>query len=220
MKKLNIIPTSSQSLRETRYYYEARPILTSRVGTNADLLPDIFTLYVRNGCVVADVTYGNGVFWSEMNEADYKLLKSDLALNGVDFTKLPYEDASVDVVLFDPPFMHGSAGESTIKESINKCYKNNNAGHESVVRLYAAGILEAARVLKKGGILLVKCQDETESAKQRLTHIEIIEFLEASGFLIRDLFVLVQPTTPAMREQYQKSARKNHSYAIVAQFRR
>jgi hypothetical protein len=192
------------------------PVLTARVGTNADLLPYIFKLYVPKGSVVADVTYGRGAFWRNLNESDYQLKKSDLK-TGIDFRNLPYDDSSINALILDPPYMHGGR---TIKPSINKCYRNDNSGHESVVRLYAGGILEAARVLKKGGLIIVKCQDEIESGKQRLTHIEIVHLLETSGFLIRDLFVLVQTTVPTMREQYQKSARKNHSYAIVAEFRR
>jgi predicted methyltransferase len=97
---------------------------------------------------------------------------------------------------------------------------NRNTSHESVIRLYAGGFLEAARVLKQGGILIVKAQDEIESGRQRLSHCEIIRLLELIGFAVIDLFVLVQQTIPAMRHQYQRSARKNHSYAIIAKFRR
>jgi hypothetical protein len=110
--------------------------------------------------------------------------------------------------------MHGGRG---VKPSLNRCYYNATVGHEAVLRLYAGGILEADRVLKRGGLIIVKSQDEIESGRQRLTHIELINLLEMLGFLIRDVFVLVQATIPVMRE---KSARKNHSFAIVAQLRR
>jgi hypothetical protein len=192
------------------------PILTASVGDNADLLAKILQLYVAKGSVVADVTFGKGVFWNNIDTSKYKLLKSDLK-DGIDFKCLPYESSSIDCEIIDPPYMHGG---KTIKKSINDCYQNNNDSHESVIRLYASGILEAARVLKKNGVLIVKSQDETESGKQRLSHCEIINLLEILGFKIVDLFVLVQKSIPAMRETYQKSARKNHSYAIVAKFRR
>ena len=191
-------------------------ILTAKVGTNADLLPEVFELYVRKGSIVADVTYGKGVFWKNIDKSKYVVLESDI-LTGVDFRKLPYEDRSIDCVVFDPPYMHGGA---TVKSSINKCYKNENDTHESIIRLYASGIIEAARVLCKKGKILVKTQDETESGKQRLSHVEVIQLLELFGYRIIDLFVLVQKTIPAMREIYQKTARKNHSYLVVAEFRR
>ena len=192
------------------------PTLTATTGTNADQFPHILKMYVKEGSVVADVTYGKGVFWRNVDTSKYILKASDLQ-DGVDFCDLPYENESIDVLVLDPPYMHGGA---TIKESINSCYKNQNTSHESVVRLYAGGILEAARVLKKKGRIIVKTQDEIESGKQRHTHIEIINMLEMFGFRVLDTFVLVQPTIPAMREKYQLSARKNHSYAVVAEFRR
>jgi len=193
-------------------------ILTAKVGTNADLLPEVFQLYIAKGGTIADVTYGKGVFWRNINKDDYTTLESDIS-TGVDFRNLPYENRSIDCVILDPPYMHG--GGKPIKESINKCYnKNDDFGHESVVRLYASGIIEAARVLHKKGKILVKTQDEIESGKQRLTHIEVIQLLELFGYRIIDLFILVQTTIPTMRETYQKTARKNHSYLIVAEFRR
>jgi len=192
------------------------PILTSKKGTNADLLPEILALYVKTGEIIADVTYGKGVFWKNVDTEKYDFRPTDL-IDGVDFKHLPYEAHSIDLLVLDPPYMHGGA---TIKKSINKCYRNLNTSHESVIRLYAGGILEAARVLKKKGRIFIKCQDEIESGKQRMSHVEIIHLLELFGFRLLDLFVLVQKTIPAMRENYQKTARKNHSYMLVAEFRR
>lgn len=191
---------------------ETPPVLTAIVGTNADLLPEVFKIWVEDGWRIADVTFGRGIFWQQIDESKYRTFFTDL-LDGTDFRNLPYQDNSFEVVILDPPYMHGG---STVKASINDIYKNQNGSHASVVRLYAGGVLEAARVLLRGGILLVKCQDEIESGRQRLSHIEIIQLLTILGFQVVDLFVLVQNGIPAMRVDYQKSARKNHSYLIVA----
>jgi tRNA G10 N-methylase Trm11 len=192
------------------------PILTATTGTNADMMPQILGLYVPEGSLIADVTYGKGVFWQQVDARRYDLLKSDL-LTGVDFRGLPYEPESIDCLILDPPYMHGGP---TIKASLNKCYHNANTGHESVIRLYAGGFLEGARVLKRHGVIIVKCQDETESGKQHFSHVELIHLLEMFGFAVVDLFVMVQSTIPIIGKGPQKSARKNHSYAIVARFRR
>jgi len=191
-------------------------VLTSRTGGNADLLPDCLRMYAKDGDTVADVTFGKGVFWRGVDTGKYNFLPTDL-MDGVDFKALPYMAESIDLLVLDPPYMHGGA---TVKESINKCYRNQNTSHESVIRLYAGGLLEATRVLKKKGRIFVKCQDEIESGKQRWSHIEIIKVMEMFGFVILDLFVLQQSTIPAMRLKYQKTARKNHSYMIIGEFRR
>lgn len=191
-------------------------ILTGQRGNNSDLFPNILALYVTEGSLIADVTYGRGVFWANVDVSRYELKKSDLQ-DGIDARHLPYPPQYLDAIVIDPPYMHGGA---TVKASINKCYKNENGSHESVIRLYGAMILEAARVLKQKGVAIIKCQDEIESGQQRLSHIEITTLLEIFGFAILDIFVLLQTTRPVMRETYQKTARKNHSYFIVAKFRR
>jgi hypothetical protein len=194
-------------------------VLTATIGDNGDLFPKVLSLYVPEGSVIADVTYGKGVFWKNVDTSKYVLKASDL-MDGVDFRSLPYEDSSIHALVLDPPYMHDG---KTVHKALNKNYRNNHeptTSHASVIRLYAGGILEATRVLKKKGVIIVKCQDEAESGKQRLSHVELIQLLERFGFEIVDLFVLVQDKVPLMRHQYQKSARKNHSYAIVARFRR
>ncbi len=160
------------------------PILTGHTGTNADLIPHIISLYVKKGDVIADVTFGKGVFWRNVDVSLYDFRATDL-MTGTDFGSLPYRDSEVDVLVLDPPYMHGGV---SIKESINSCYQNQNTSHESVIRLYAKGILESSRVLRKKGRIIVKCQDEIESGKQRLSHVEIITLLEILGFAVLDVF--------------------------------
>ena len=191
-------------------------ILSAHVGTNADLLPHILRLYVPEGSTIADVTYGKGAFWKNIDTTKYKLLRTDL-LDGIDFRSLPYKPTSLDALILDPPYMHGGF---RLKPSLYSSYRNANTSHHSVIRLYAGGILEAARLLRKKGICIVKCQDETESGRQCFSHLELIHLLEVFGFSVVDLFVMVQSNIPITGKVHQKSARKNHSYALVARFRR
>lgn len=203
-----------------------KPVLTGQVGTNAELIAEVCRLYLSPDETgkrkqVYDVTWGKGVFWKNVDLSKFTFFATDMntsAPNGkADFRCLPYDEGTGDVLVLDPPYMHGGA---TVKASINKCYQNQNTSHESVIRLYTAGILEAARVLRKGGQVWLKCQDEIESGKQRGSYRELCGVLEVLGFSITDTFVLVQDGIPAMRENYQKTARKNHSYLIIATYRR
>lgn len=192
-----------------------KPVLTCVEGTNADLFPVALGMYMPVGSKIADVTFGKGVFWRNVPPADYDLHSSDLQ-TGVDFTRLPYETDTFDGVVFDPPYMNGG---TNVKESIDKCYKNNgNMCHENVVALYLAGILEARRVLKRQGILFVKCQPAVADHKQNMTHVQIMTVLPMIGFRIEDEFILKQNVVPLMRHQTQQHARKNHSYLLVARW--
>lgn len=196
---------------------DARYVLTAQVGTNAVLFADAARLYLWPGCRVADVTYGKGVFWQNVDTSAYEFLATDLAM-GIDFRELPYEDDSLDAVVLDPPYIYNP--KDTVKASISEPYKVNTTGLglttvTAVIELYEAGIREALRVLRPGGRLFVKCQDQIQAGKQRWVHIELFEFARSLGFYARDLLVLVQKTRPAIRWPQQKHARKNHSYLWV-----
>ena len=198
------------------------PVLTCVQGDNGDLMERVARVYLPDGCVVADVTYGLGVFWRKIDETQYHLLKSDIVprlpdVTAADFRFLPYEKEQIDVVILDPPYMHGGA---TVKPSINRCYLNENGSGKSILELYREGIKEAHRVLKTGGLIMVKVGDEIESGKVQFAHINLHHQLEQMGFEVVQHFVLMRKSIPAMRETYQLHARTNHSYFLLGKKRR
>jgi hypothetical protein len=196
-------------------------VLSAHVGTNDQVFPFVLSLYVAPGSTVADVTFGHGVFWRKVPKSAYKLITSD-ASTGTDCRKLPYQDETIDCVVFDPPYMHTPGGTAHIgHQNFENYYKNNMAQsdkkyHEAVLDLYFSAAKEAARVLKQNGVYIVKCQDEVCANQQRLTHVEIINELAKDGFVIEDLFVVVRTGRPGVsRVLKQVHARKNHSYFLV-----
>lgn len=209
-------------------------IVSAYVGGNADVFPKVLALHVPPGSVVADVTWGKGVFWRNVPDGLYEVKATDIAM-GVDCRNLPYDDGSIDCVVLDPPYMEGfyrkqaeqKAGSGTYV-SFRESYSNGNevnedktnAGtkkwHAAVTDMYFRAGAEACRVLRKGGVLIVKCQDEVSAGKQWLTHVEIINEYERIGFYTKDLFVVVRNNRPAVsRLKTQVHARKNHSYFLV-----
>ena len=76
---------------------------------NDRVFPQILGLYVKPGSIVADVTYGKGVFWRRIPADEYDLRATDLQ-DGMDCRKLPYGDGEVDCVILDPPYMHSPGG--------------------------------------------------------------------------------------------------------------
>ena len=196
-------------------------VLSSYMGTNDEVFPHVISLYVAPGGVVADVTYGKGVFWRNVPEDMYVLHKSDIS-TGVDCRDLPYDDASLDCVVFDPPYMHTPGGTAHVgHQNFETYYQNNQSSsgkkyHEAVLDLYFTAADEAFRVLKSGGIYIVKCQDEVCANRQRLTHVEIINELAVKGFIAEDLFIVMRRGRPGVsRALVQAHARKNHSYFLV-----
>ena len=219
-------------------------VMSAHVGDNSELFANVMKLHVPAGSKVADVTYGRGVFWKRIPSGTYQVFASDLELvaperdifvryrDGVVCRHLPYEDASLDCVVLDPPYMEGffrrnqthRAGSGT-HSAFRDAYADGNTydavdggpkWHDVVTKLYLDAGLEARRVLRRGGTLVVKCQDEVSANKQRLTHVEIVSGYEDMGFYCKDLFVLVRNNAPGVsRLLRQVHARKNHSYFLI-----
>ncbi len=198
-------------------------VFTAHQGTNDALFPQILELYVAPGSKVADITYGKGVFWKNIPRERYQLLATDIR-NGVDCRHLPYEDGSMDCVVFDPPYMHTPGGTAHANHQNYEGYYRNNEipngitkkYHEAVVELYFQTGIEVRRVLRDQGILIVKCADEVCANQQCLTHVEIINNYVTNGYIIEDLFVLLRHNKPGVsRVIRQVHARKSHSYFLV-----
>lgn len=209
-------------------------ILSAHQSTNDSVFADLMRLHVPKGSRVADVTYGRGVFWKLIPAGDYHLTATDLS-SGVDCRKLPYAAGSYDAVVFDPPYIEGffrrAAGSAALASHSDFFSRYSHADvqgskdsggssfsyHEQVIGLYRSGIDEAYRVLRDGGVLVLKCQDEVSCHRQFLTHVQIINYATSNGLYCKDLFVVMRRDTPQAtpRMKRQKHARKNHSYFLV-----
>lgn len=198
-------------------------VLSAHLEGNDRAFPAILRLYVKPGSTVADVTYGQGVFWKNIPEGEYDLRATDI-LKGVDCRDLPYGDDSIDCVVLDPPYMHSPGGTAhSSHTAFERHYRNNGSGgqsaskyYEAVLDLYREAGEEAFRILRDRGTFIVKCQDQICSNRQRFTHVDLIEAYCKTGFIAEDLFVIVRKNRPGVsRTVRQVHARKNHSYFLV-----
>lgn len=205
-------------------------IMSAHVAGNAEVFPQILDLHVPVGGEVADVTYGKGVFWKNVDSNDYHIAASDVA-TGIDCRNLPYGDGSFDCVVLDPPYMEGfyRKQEASLAAAGNykpfrdyysnggNAYAKSSKYHAAVIEMYVAAGREACRVLRQKGICIVKCQDEVSAGRQWFTHVEIINAYSGSGgFYAKDMFVTVRANRPSVsRILRQVHARKNHSYFLV-----
>lgn len=220
-------------------------VVSAYIDNNDAVFKDILDLYVPVNSVIADVTFGQGVFWNKIDLDKYTIVASDLYLkestrkkfpfldirDNVDCKKLPYQDICFDALVLDPPYMEGfyrrmenHVGGKGSHSSFRKAYSSGetkegglrNKYHDAVTETYIRAALEAYRVLRDSGIFIVKCQDEVSANKQRLTHVEIITACEQLGFYVEDIFIVMRNNKPVVsRLKKQIHARKNHSYFIV-----
>ena len=204
-------------------------VASAYVANNSEVFRRVISLHVPKGAVVADVTFGKGVFWKDMQSNLYDLKATDIQ-TGVDCRNLPYDNAVIDCVVLDPPYMEGLyrpkkkhlAGHGNYR-AFRHHYSNSETTyfvgprwHDAVLDMYFKAGAEAYRVLREEGVLIVKCQDEVSANTQRLTHVEIINEYERMGFYTKDLFIVVRQNRPAVsRTKGQVHARKKHSYFLV-----
>lgn len=202
-------------------------IQCASVGTNADVFPSILELYAKPGAVIADTTYGKGVFWQNVPLGRYTLRATDL-MDGTDARTLPYADGSLDMAVFDPPYMHGKTPYTTggDMKRFDAAYRNTEseakasgtalAYHRATIDLYVQAAKEASRVLKDRGVYVVKCQDEVCANRNYFTHMELPVELAAFGFRLEDIFIVVRRDNAGLsRVITQIHARKNASYFLI-----
>ena len=168
----------------------------------------------------ADLTFGNGQFWKNIEKPVFRFDIDD-TLNDLtsacSSTQTPLNDKSVSSVMFDPPFLtyvrQGREGNGRMIMS------NRFSGYwryDELAEHYQQTAKEAARVIKKGGIFVVKCQDIIHNHKMHCTHVNMIQWC-SEWFRLKDLFVLpAKHRLPSPnRAGTQKHARIFHSYFLV-----
>ena len=201
-------------------------LVSAHIGRNTEVFAQILALHVPAGSIVADVTYGKGIFWQKVNKGLYTLLATDIQ-TGVDCRNLPYDDGSIDCVVLDPPYMEGFYRRKKEHMAMHGQYESfrdmysdgkpqESMYQQAVLDMYVQAGEEAARVLRDKGVFIVKCQDAVSSRRQHLTHVDLVNAFVERGFYAKDLFVVVRNGRPSVsRILQQMHARKNHSYFLV-----
>jgi hypothetical protein len=193
-----------------------QPVLAAdRWANNAALIADCARLgYLRREWRVLDPTFGRGLWWTEFRPED--LVASDLA-TGVDFRCLPWPEAEFDAVAYDPPYVAPGGRRTTGLPDLFDRYGLVDAPATPALlqEMIDAGLAECARVVRPGGLLLVKCQDYVSSGRLWPgTHhtlctafgigLELVDRLEHIGG--------VRPQPPNRRQVH---ARRNLSTLLV-----
>ena len=160
-----------------------------------------------------DPTYSKGQFYKGIPEP---VTRMDIeprypVVQKADVRNLPLPSESQESIMFDPPFIAGGAGASTMAQRFSsfKTVKH-------MWRFLEESMTELTRVLAPQGTLVVKCQDLINGRTQYLTHYELITYALERGLYPKDMYVLTAKSRP-IRENIKKQshARKYHCYFLV-----
>lgn len=195
-------------------------IIKSISFSQDEIIQDIIKLYNHGESFDLDPTYSKGNFYRNIAQPKYK---SDIAPQSDDVHKhdcreLPFEDDEISSIMFDPPFLATTGKSLSLNDDSNKILKRFGymSSEKELYKFYTDSMAEFARVLKKDGLLVFKCQDKVSGGKQYITHNYIINEAEKLGFVCEDIFILlVKNRIIADWQRNQKHSRKYHSYFIV-----
>lgn len=112
-----------------------------------------------------DPMYFKGNFWKDgLNKPKYRFdlnPQEGVDCEQADATKLPLQNNSLRSIILDPPFLFGVHGQTTNYYSSKTHTIFKDFGE--LETCYKGILREAYRVLQKGGKLIFKCQDYTDS---------------------------------------------------------
>ncbi len=186
-----------------------------RSRENGPLIAAAAALWIEPADRVIDVTYGKGNFWTVYRPES--LVAHDLALDGVDFRELPEADGSVDVVVFDPPYIaQGGRDTSTVPDFLGR-YGLVDVPKTSpeLMELIAAGMTEATRVLAPKGRLLVKCMDYVNGGRLVLGRHHVVSTALGLELEQVDEFVHYSGVGPQPPGRRQLHSRRAHTFLCV-----
>jgi len=183
------------------------------------ILHGIKRLYCPDG-FECDMTYGNGAFWKTLERPKYcyDITPQKPEAVEADSRMLPLERESLGNAVFDPPFLtyvkngrEHKGGKVAMTARFGGYWR-----YDELEDHYRDTISEAWRVLKPGGVFVMKCQDIIHNHKMHCTHYKSIMMAEMEGFRLADLFVLAaKHRMPGPQKGTQRHARIWHSYFLV-----
>jgi tRNA G10 N-methylase Trm11 len=185
-----------------------------------DILRAILSLHCPEG-FECDLTYGNGSFWKTIPAPHFKFDITPLH-EGVQASlssETPLPSGSLNNAVFDPPFItyvKGGRAHGGEKKMVMSARFGGYWAYSELEQHYKDTLMECGRILKRGGVLVFKCQDIIHNHRMHCTHASVIEWARHEGFRLLDLFVLAANSRiPRQGQHTQKHARIFHSYFLV-----
>jgi len=167
-----------------------------------------------NEQIELDPMYSKGNFYKEIKRPKYRfdICPQRVDCKQADAQALPIETNLISCMILDPPFCFGIHGK--VKENISAKRFGVLEDFRALERLYQGILKEAFRVLKRGGILIFKCQDYTDS-RTTMTHCLVYNWAIQTGFYAKDLAIYVNKHRIYNPKLKQRHLRKVHSYFWV-----
>ena len=197
--------------------FDIKPeVIKSIQNSDRDVLFAIKKLYLDGENYDLDPCYSTGKFYEDLERPIIKMDKTPQNIEIVEndiLNGIPLKNKYVKSIVFDPPFMFGTHGQTKNNIMTKRFTMFDN--WKQLKDMYKKSLSEFYRILIKGGIVAFKCQDYTDS-KTTLTHCYVHNWAIEQGFKVEDLFIMAFKGGRIWNSNLvQRHARKYHSYWIV-----
>jgi hypothetical protein len=187
--------------------------------TNAAMIADCARLgYLKDTDFILDPTWGRGGWW-RVWLPERNALGLDRSFDpDWDFRKMDrFADETFDAVAFDPPYVCVGGRATSGIQGMHDAYGMGDTPLTPalVQQDIDLGLLESFRVVKKGGIVLCKCQSYISSGKLWPGLFFTYESAVKIGFQVVDHLVHIAGPRPQPERVGQQHARRNHSDLLV-----
>jgi len=190
-------------------------------GNDAELLEQMLNFYPRKEPkAILDATINAGRFWRGSTrpvtgmDVDPKY-NPDVVGDNRD---MPFEDASFDVVVYDPPHIPNQGKDRTkdFNDRFGLGLKSSAENGYNFSYLYPPFAQEAYRVLRPEGILLAKITDYVHNHRYQWAHVEFIKAAASAGFQPCDCIIKTRKG-PIMSPKWKTAhhSRRQHCYWLV-----
>ena len=205
-----------------------------RHGNSGACIQDIFDIHFADARSVADVTFGKGRFWRWPDQTRWTpdVISLDADIRGgasirADYRFVPLKDQSVDVLIFDPPFIFtpgirrivgakrfflGSEEGVRFNED-DRVQRPKNAAE---LMTHTAHVFTEARRIARQGIIL-KGQDLIVDRPHWWSFSVMLSCLSRYGIMPEDMLIQVSPAArlndPRWKKQYH--FRRRHALYLI-----
>lgn len=197
------------------------PLASVWFGEDSELLEMMLDFYPRKKPrKILDATVNGRRFWRGSKrpvtgmDIDPRHNPDILADN----TKMPLQDASYDVIVYDPPHIpnQGKDNKKDFGTRFGLVLRSSKENQYTFTHTFPPFLREAHRVLRNEGVLLCKITDYVHHHRYQWAHIELINAAREIGFTPCDCIIKVRKG-PIIDPKWKTAhhTRRQHCYWLV-----
>ena len=193
------------------------------LGTDRELLPQLFSFYAPKAMEVRDVTANTRKMWNGVSiAANVKWYDIDPAVFPdivASWDKLPDIDSSIDVLIYDPPHLPiAGASLKSSPQMVSDYGLKKSVKGDNIKEMHLPFLLEAKRVLKKDGLIFCKIKDYIHNHRYQWNLQMFNELCLSVGLTPCDLIIKRDPCGGNLKSGRWVNghhARNTHCYWVI-----